>query len=720
MRAGVRLALASAALLVPSGALAQQAAQPAEGGYYELPDYSYFPQQPITLDPVEPPVVDPTPEPPTLPPVEEPVPAPAPTPAPPPPPAPAPTPTPPPVVEPVPEPTPSPPPPVVEPTPSPSPTPAPTPAPAPVYGASSGATSTYQYPQGDMAAAKAQAKELGTAARAGSAGIATSTDLTSTIPGYTGQTLPMEAYADDPDAIVSNGAASAAASDPYRTVTSPVRPVVTLDRSVVARANAVEDDPHAYTSGASLAGGTGSCQPLPPGSAGTGTYEATCSVGTQVSQGPKSCPITLTHNITDGGHKYRCTRWQQKGRVCLQGDFATWCSEPDWVDESVYSGCGAFEQSGTCSMNEVSSTVIFNGTNRTAPTYYETFEATCSSQVTPTTTGGGNATYPIISEYLGLAKTYLGSVRDESRCQALASDSNCSAPVETCTSSDPVTRVIDGISITQPCWAWNRTYQCTLFSQASDCSTLESNPSCTYQSETCLDDPQSGACKVAERLYKCPIPGNAPTQPAEYICSGDVYCINGACEPIEREASTEFKDALVGLHTLGQANAEFDEATLMLFSGTRETCHSKVFGLSNCCSGKGLPLLTPWLCDSAERQLDTKDDAGLCHKVGTYCSDKILGVCVTKKTAYCCFSSKLTRILQEQGRPQLGIPWGSPKTEQCRGFTLDQFSMLDLSKMDFTEIYSEFVDAAKLPDEIQTMQTIQQRIEAYFQQNKPS
>ncbi len=91
-----------------------------------------------------------------------------------------------------------------------------------------------------------------------------------------------------------------------------------------------------------------------------------------------------------------------------------------------------------------------------------------------------------------------------------------------------------------------------------------------------------------------------------------------------------------------------------------------------------------------------------------------LGICSTKRTAYCCFESKLSRILQEQGRPQLGKPWGSAKKERCQGSTVDEFARLDLSVMDFTEVYSDFMDAAKLPDEVQTMSDIQDKIQAYY------
>ncbi|MGC1470782.1 MAG: conjugal transfer protein TraN, partial [Sphingorhabdus sp.] len=291
---------------------------------------------------------------------------------------------------------------------------------------------------------------------------------------------------------------------------------------------------------------------------------------------------------------------------------------------------------------------------------------------------------------------------------------SCTLSGESCTSAVNETRIVAGVPVTRACWEYSKNYQCqAVVGGGNDCGTLEADASCALDREICLDDPQTGACQVAERVYRCPIAGSTP-DPAQYICGDDVYCINGDCEPIEREASTEFKDAVVALNALGQANSEFDEDSLTLFRGTRETCHKKVFGLSNCCSGKGVPLLTPFLCNAAERQLDEKDDKGLCHKVGTYCSDRVLGVCVTRKDAYCCFQSKISRILQEQGRPQIGKPWGAPKTETCQGFTIYEFQQLDLSVMDFSEVYAEFQDAARLPDEAAALADIQAKIQAYY------
>ena len=132
-----------------------------------------------------------------------------------------------------------------------------------------------------------------------------------------------------------------------------------------------------------------------------------------------------------------------------------------------------------------------------------------------------------------------------------------------------------------------------------------------------------------------------------------------------------------------------------------------------------MPLLVPLLCSPSEVLLDRQDDAGLCHKIGTYCSSSFLGICLSKRDVYCCFQSKISRILQEQGRPQLGKSWGTPKKPVCDGFTIFEFQQLDLSVMDFSEIYAEFVDAAKLPDEAATLIEIQAKIEAYYAAHKP-
>ena len=60
-------------------------------------------------------------------------------------------------------------------------------------------------------------------------------------------------------------------------------------------------------------------------------------------------------------------------------------------------------------------------------------------------------------------------------------------------------------------------------------------------------------------------------------------------------------------------------------------------------------------CSGGEKALALKREKKLCHMVGTYCDkrDPILKNCLVKKTNFCCFDSKLSRIFQEQARKQL-------------------------------------------------------------------
>lgn len=65
--------------------------------------------------------------------------------------------------------------------------------------------------------------------------------------------------------------------------------------------------------------------------------------------------------------------------------------------------------------------------------------------------------------------------------------------------------------------------------------------------------------------------------------------------------------------------------------------------------------------------------------------------CVETAEKHVCFNSRLARILNEQGRPQLGRDFGNPIKPDARGFTIDEFAKLDFSKMDLSEFIADIV-----------------------------
>jgi conjugal transfer mating pair stabilization protein TraN len=103
-------------------------------------------------------------------------------------------------------------------------------------------------------------------------------------------------------------------------------------------------------------------------------------------------------------------------------------------------------------------------------------------------------------------------------------------------------------------------------------------------------------------------------------------------------------------------------------------------------------------CTPEEQKLGMARGSNLCTYVGSYCSTKVLGGCVETKQNYCCFNSKLSRIINEQGRPQLGRSWGTAKDPDCRGFTADEFSKMDWAKIDMGEFVTDIMSSVAVPD----------------------
>ena len=104
-------------------------------------------------------------------------------------------------------------------------------------------------------------------------------------------------------------------------------------------------------------------------------------------------------------------------------------------------------------------------------------------------------------------------------------------------------------------------------------------------------------------------------------------------------------------------------------------------------------------CKPEEKQLAQMRQQSLCRQVGnTYCAERILGKCVKKKTSFCCFGTKFARIIQEQGRQQLGIGWGDAKCPDCRALTIDELTRIDLSKIDFREVFADIMNKYKQPN----------------------
>lgn len=208
----------------------------------------------------------------------------------------------------------------------------------------------------------------------------------------------------------------------------------------------------------------------------------------------------------------------------------------------------------------------------------------------------------------------------------------------------------------------------------TDCPYGDEYACMEYQSErwcsptVCLDD---GALETGE-------------QSGEEEGDNDIYD-NGPVDPVTGEC-------------LGQ---------LYIFNGKDRRCRSDgvTIAFDDCCKDKDY-LFGLVQCSSEELELAGLKQEGLCHYVGRYCSKKVFfGGCLEHKKTYCCYNSKLGRIIQEQGRFQLSTfsGWGSDKQPDCRGLTPEEFQMLDFSKIDLSEYYGDI--------EVSTEEEIRNKIE---------
>jgi len=85
-------------------------------------------------------------------------------------------------------------------------------------------------------------------------------------------------------------------------------------------------------------------------------------------------------------------------------------------------------------------------------------------------------------------------------------------------------------------------------------------------------------------------------------------------------------------------------------------------------------------CSAEEQLLAQHKGANLSVYEDTECAQSIAGACMSYQDRYCSFNSVLAKIIQTQGKAQLGL-----SSSDCSGLTMDQVTALDFSKIDFSE-----------------------------------
>lgn len=96
-------------------------------------------------------------------------------------------------------------------------------------------------------------------------------------------------------------------------------------------------------------------------------------------------------------------------------------------------------------------------------------------------------------------------------------------------------------------------------------------------------------------------------------------------------------------------------------------------------------------CNQQEQSLALKKGQRLCTFVGSYRQGSIYR---RSYEGYCCYNSRLARIVQEQGRQQLGRGYGSPQNPDCTGLTAEELEQIDFALIDLSEFIAEIQSTA--------------------------
>lgn len=452
-------------------------------------------------------------------------------------------------------------------------------------------------------------------------------------------------------------------------------------------------------------------------------YAGDCKrTGTVCTQGPE------TRNI-NGLNVYKdCWAWQDSYQCTAIG------GEKSCNPLTATTGCG--QMTSTC----LETSPITGACTKFSKTY------TCDKDIKLANAG------VLPAGITETAPTHeITSSFDYSVCDANASQhSSCQVTSTTC-SQGFANKVVNGVNVSFPCWEEQKSYECLSKTTSTTCDS-ESNSKCTLEKTTCLNT-VNGDCQTGEKVYKCETQAGstAPSNSCKDKDFGQVVAgLEGAREFAQYfdETSLQFfkgddsrcavklggalggnccktktdknawRDAAINQaasYALGQLASGY--TFTVLTTGASTTIASMVggsaigggigtFGVGASATSSGSIALTfnpvffaaavvmyfvmDWLaCEQEDRKTALKNKAGLCVSVGSYCDSKALGLCIEKKQSYCCFVSKLSKIINEQGKAQLALGYGTPKAPECTGFNQAQLEKIDFSKMDFTEFLSE-------------------------------
>jgi conjugal transfer mating pair stabilization protein TraN len=119
-------------------------------------------------------------------------------------------------------------------------------------------------------------------------------------------------------------------------------------------------------------------------------------------------------------------------------------------------------------------------------------------------------------------------------------------------------------------------------------------------------------------------------------------------------------------------------------------------------------------CPQDEKELAQKNGAGLCRHYSSNCNGFF---CTSVTRRFCCFNSKLAKIINTAAVTQLGRA-----NSDCSGLTMAEFGGLNFAAIDMSEFISEIMSTATLPStgpiNTDVGNSVQQKLQNYYTRGK--
>lgn len=268
------------------------------------------------------------------------------------------------------------------------------------------------------------------------------------------------------------------------------------------------------------------------------------------------------------------------------------------------------------------------------------------------------------------------------------------------------TKLVSGKEVKLPCWEYQTVYGLGKDKITDETTSIPKN--CTVVDSSCLSG-SSGICAIQDLTISCTTKKCSKSQ---IKCGEPNFCSDGSCfTPDEKPADADkFYENVSTVAAVANSTSDIEDKSkdLIQFNrGQAKSCGIAIAGLYNCCKYKNSFLHH---CSTEEMEIDEAKKKGVAIDLGIYCSKRFLGICLEHKGRYCIFHDKLSRIIQEQGKPQLGLNLGSAKYPDCRGFYRGEFENIDFDRIDFSEFYKDIDDANAIPDSEELQKLIDERM----------